>query len=278
MIFFIYILLRAGLTAHRELNFTCFYAKLLKRDSMMGHRKRTIYGVSLIVFVSLLAGCSTSQIEQIPPQEILARSAERMASLAGFEFVIDRTGESVFLDYNETISFRRAEGQFTSPERVYSKIRIIAPGLVTEVQIISLGEAQWETNLLTGEWQASDPVYSFNTSRIFDPENGIPSVLAQDLVNPILTGIEELPEVPGKELYVVEAELLGERAYQMTYGMIDNDPLQIKVWIAPDSFDLYRIILVDPADPGDDEDTLWQIDFWNFDHTFEIEKPPLKNE
>ena len=49
---------------------------------MMGHRKRIIYGGSLIVFVSLLTGCSTSQIEQIPPQEILARSAERMASLA----------------------------------------------------------------------------------------------------------------------------------------------------------------------------------------------------
>jgi hypothetical protein len=245
---------------------------------MMDYIKRIIYGVGLIPFVMLLAGCDKSQIEQIPPQEILTRSAERMASLAGFEFLIDRTGESVFLDYNETISFRRAEGQFTSPDRVYSKIRIIAPGLVTEVQIISMGDAQWETNLLTGEWQASDPVYGFNTSRIFDPENGIPSVLAQDLVNPILTGIEELPETPGKELYAVEAALLGDRAYQMTYGMIDNDPLQIRVWIAPDSFDLYRIILVDPADPRDDEDTLWQIDFWNFDKSFDIEKPTLKNE
>jgi hypothetical protein len=184
----------------------------------------------------------------------------------------------VFLDYAETISFRRAEGQFTAPDHVYSKIRVIAPGIVTEVQIISIGGDQWETNLLTGEWLASDPVYSFNTSRIFDPETGIPDILAGDLTGLVMLGVEELPETPGEKLYALEASLQGDRAYQMTYGMIDADPLKLKIWIAPESFDLHRIILIDPADPGDDEDTLWQIDFWNFNQTFLIEKPPLPNE
>ena len=240
--------------------------------------KRICGFIFLIAFGVLLTGCGTPQIEQIPPDEIISRSARRMATIKGFEFLIDRSGESVFLDYNETISFRRAQGQFTAPDRVYSKIRIIAPGIVTEVQITSIGTEQWETNLLTGEWLASDPVYSFNTSRIFDPEIGIPSILAGDLIDLVMIGIEELPETPGKKLYALEASLQGDRASQMTYGMIDADPLKLKIWIAPESFDLHRIILVDPADPGDNEDTLWQIDFWNFDQTFEIEKPLLPNE
>jgi len=32
---------------------------------------------------------------------------------------------------------------------------VIAPGLVTDVQIISIGDDQWETNYITGDWQVS---------------------------------------------------------------------------------------------------------------------------
>jgi len=243
----------------------------------MDFTKRVVC-ILLIIFGVMVTACGSSQAEQIPPEEIVSRSAQRMATVTGFEFVIDRSGSPVFLDYNETISFRRAEGKFNSPDRVYSNVRIIAPGIVTEVQIISIGGMQWETNLLTGEWQASDPIYSFNTSRLFDPNIGIPAILASDLSSLVLIGLDELPEVPGKKIYVLEASLQGEHAYEMTYGMIDNDPLKIKLWIAPESFDLYRVILIDPANPGDEEDTVWQIDFWNFDKTFDIEQPVLKTE
>ena len=244
----------------------------------MDSTKRVLKYIFLILIGVLFSGCGNSQLEQISPNEIVSRSADRMATVAGFEFLIERTGEPVFLDINETISFRRAEGDFNSPDHVSSIVRIIAPGLVTEVQIISIGESQWETNILTGQWQASDPIYSFNTSRIFDPEFGIPSVLDNDLTDLILVGIEELPEVPGKKLYTLEASLQGGHAYEMTYGMIDNDLLKVKLWIAPESFDLYRIILIDPANPGDQNDTVWQIDFWNFDMTFDIQNPLTSNE
>lgn len=234
--------------------------------------------VLLIGIGVMLTACGDAPDEPPPPQEIVLRSAERMKTVRGFEFVIDRSGAPVFLDYDETISFRRAEGRFNAPDQVSSSVRIIAPGIVAEARIISMAGLQWETNLLTGEWQASDPVYSFNTTRLFDPQTGIPAILANDLAALALNGLEELPEVPGKELYVLEASLQGEHAYEMTYGMIDNDPLEIKLWIAPDSFDLYRVLLTDPANPGDEEDTIWQIDFWNFDRTFEIEQPPLTTE
>lgn len=200
-----------------------------------------------------------------------------MASLEGFEFLIERSGEPVFLDYEGTISFRRAEGQFTSPDRVNTSVRVILPGLVTEVQIISVEGTQWETNLLTGEWQASDPRYSFNPSLLFSPETGIPAVLAHELTDPVLLGMEEIPEVPGKKLYALETVMQGDSAYQMTFGMIDNEPLRVKLWIDPVTFDLYRVLLVDPANPGDEEDTLWQIDFWSFGSTFQIEPPTINN-
>ena len=244
----------------------------------MDSTKRLFKYIFLTLIGVLFSGCVNSQVEQISPEDIISRSADRMATVAGFEFLIERTGDPVFLDINETISFRRAEGEFNSPDHVSSTVRIIAPGLVTEVQIISIGVMQWETNILTGQWQASDPVYSFNTSRIFDPEFGIPAILDNDLTDMNVTGVEELPEVPGKKLYALDASLQGDHAYEMTYGMIDNDLLKVLLWVAPESFDLYRIILIDPADPGDHNDTVWQIDFWNFDMTFDIKNPLLNDE
>lgn len=78
----------------------------------MGLVKWSLFTASLSVFGLLLTSCGASQIKQLPPGEIISRSANRMASLAGFEFLIERSGAPAFLDYEETISFRRAEGKF----------------------------------------------------------------------------------------------------------------------------------------------------------------------
>ena len=238
-----------------------------------GNYLKVGFWIGLVIVTISLASCGRSRIEQFPPDVILSRSAERMISLAGFEFLIERSGQPVYLDYEETIAFRRAEGRFVSPDRVFTNVRIITPGLVAEVQIISISGVQWETNLLTGAWQPTDPLYSFNPSLLFNSEKGIPVVLAHDLIAPELRGMEELQEIPGKTLYAIQATMQGESAYQMTYGMIDNDPLQVEVWIDPSSYDLYRFVLIDPANSVDKEDTTWQIDFWNFGHISEIESP-----
>ncbi len=238
--------------------------------------KRIIVWASLIAFIALTAGCSAAQLEKFSPNEIIMRATKRMTSLAGFEFLVDRSGAPAFLDQNETIAFRRAEGKYVTPNRVYAKVRVIAPGLVAEVQLINIEGEQWETNLFSGEWQTSDTRYTFNPARLFDPNSGIPFILANHLSDLSLLGMEEIPEVPGKKLYAIEANMQGEYASEMTYGMIDKDPLNVKVWIEPNTFDVYRIVLVDPMNAGETEATTWQIDFWNFDKTFDIQKPILK--
>jgi len=237
--------------------------------------KRIGVWVCLVTFGILLAGCSSSKIQNLSPEEIISRSNDRMKGLKGFEYLIQRTGALVFFDYEETIAFSRAEGQYVSPDRVFAKVRVIMPGLVTEVNIISIGGIQWETNLLTGKWQSTDPLYSFNPSILFNANNGIQFILANDVVNPVLVGLEGLPEIPGRKSYSIEATMPGDNAYDITFGMIDKDLLRVTLWVDTKTFDLNRIIVIDPANPGDDEDTTWQIDFWNFDTTFDIQEPVI---
>jgi len=230
-----------------------------------------------IFFLLFLSGCIGSSTHELSPEEIISQTADRMETLSGFEFLIELSGAPAFLDNNMMISFRRAEGQYNSPDKVDATVRVIGLGLVTDVQIISVGGTQWETNFLTGEWQLSDPQYSFNPSLLFDPETGIRAVLVNDLSNLELVGFEELVEVPGISLYFITATVDGERLYSLTFGMIDADTLNVRLYIDPDSFDLHRIVMVDTAVEVDSEDTIWQMDFWSFNEIFDIE-PPIKIE
>lgn len=235
-----------------------------------------IFHLFFIFLLGLSATACQALIPRLSPGEIISRSSARMNSLKGFEFLVERSGAPAYVDWNKTIAFRRAEGRFAAPDRVHATVRVIGPGLVTDVQVMSIGGNLWATNLLSGAWQISDPRYEFNPSRLFDQQIGIQAVLAKDLKDVSLRDIEELKEVPGKSLYALDATLQGDGAYEMTYGLIDKDTMHAQIWIDPDEFNLYRVILVDPADPGETESTTWQIDFWSFGEEFDIQPPTLQ--
>jgi hypothetical protein len=227
-----------------------------------------------ILFICLsLVACQKTSIEMLPPQEIITRSVERMTGLNSFHFVIDRSGAPAYLDTQETLSFSRAEGDFIAPDRATADIRIIAPGLVAEISIVGIGESYWETNLLSGEWQALPAGTGFNPAVLFDPVIGFQPVLESDLTDLQLVGIEELEELPGQKLYYLTGKIAGEHLYTMSYQMIGPEPMNVQLWVAPQTFELYRVILTEPtADPADP--SIWQLDFWDFNTPVTIE-PPL---
>lgn len=226
----------------------------------------------ILTFIASLISCSSPTLEALSPDEIIDRSVRRMQSLGGFHFVIDRSGSPAFIDVEGLLAFRRAEGDYVFPDKAQATIRVIGPGLVTEVQIISIANTQWETNMLTGKWQQLPPDWGFNPASLFDQDIGIQPILKTDLQELVLVGQDELEETPGVMLYALKGEVLGETLYRLSYGMIGPERMVIQLWIAPETFELYRLRLVDPQ-PEADEPTIWQMDFWNFDETVEIMPP-----
>ncbi len=231
---------------------------------------------SMLLFVSLGA-CRTLTPEPLPADTIVENCVERMQGLTGFHFLIERSGSPAFIDENQTLAFRRAEGDFQAPDRASATVRVIGPGIVAEVDIISVAENQWETNVLSGEWQALPPNWGFNPASLFDRDIGIQSILMSDLRNLRLLGNEELEEFPGQSLYALEGSLDGEGLYRLSYGMIGPQTLELSLYIAPETFELYRLTIVDHQ-PGAEEDTVWQLDFWNFDQSMDIVPPLLIEE
>jgi lipoprotein LprG len=225
--------------------------------------------------ILLVAGCRTPELPQLPPKQIIENASARMSAMPGFHFVIDRSGAPAYIDSAETLSFRRAEGDYRAPERARATVRIIMPGLVTDVNVISVAAVQWETNPLTGQWQELPPDWGFNPTVLFDPEIGLQAVLTADLEVQGEVSSEKLDDGPDELLYVIRGQVTGERLFEMSNGLIGPDPVDVTIWVASETFELYRILATEPV-PDSDEPSMWQVDFSNFDQALEIEPPSIE--
>jgi len=224
------------------------------------------------VLLWALAACSAPPPPSLPPGEIVERAAARMKAMSGFHFLIVRTVAPAYLDYEGTLAFSRADGDFVTPDTAQAAVRVIAPGLVAEVQILGIGDLYWQTNLLTGAWEAFPPGTGFNPAIMFDAQIGLQPIIETDLNELQFDGVETLEDYPGQSLYAIHGQMTGERLFQMSYEMIGPEAVSVRLWIAPQTFELYRIQLTEAAPQGE-EPTQWQVDFWDFDQAAEITPP-----
>jgi hypothetical protein len=234
-------------------------------------------GLIWILLLSIfLSTCQTETPTPLPPEEILSRAIDRLYETPGFHFVIERSGAPAFLDLAETLSLRRMEGVYVAPDRIRAKVRIITAGFVTEIEVIGIGDIQWETNPLSGEWEQLPPEWGFNPTSLFDPTTGLQPILETDLENLEYVGYQELEEWPGETLYSLTGLLRSNRIYRTTFGLIGPGRLDMQLWIEPTTFEVYRMVIMEEVE-GEEEASTWTVDFWDYDQLIEIESPLPEN-
>lgn len=227
-----------------------------------------------LLFFWNLSACRPAPPPELPPQEWVRSAATSMAELQGFHFLIDRSGAPAFIDSGQTLSFRRAEGEYAAPDRAQAEVRLILPGFVTNMKVVSVGAVQWETNPLTGRWSELPADWGFNPAVLFQEDVGLPAILADDLSEMSVAGPEKLENGRDVLLYRVTGVAAGERLYELTGTLIGPDPVQVTMWIEPETFFIHRIVAVEAA-PDNEEPSVWQVDFSQFDTAFVIEPPVL---
>lgn len=237
-------------------------------------KKQTRFlGWGLIALCWWLTACGAKTLPELPAGEIVQKSADRMNALQGFHFIIDRTGAPAYVDPPQNaLSLRHAEGNFVAPDKAQLAVKVIGPGLVAEVNVVTIAETQWETNVLTGKWDKLPPNWGFNPAVLFDPQIGLQAILAANVDRWQVVGTETLEGGPSGLLYKLEGQIPGDAAYEMSNQLIGPETLTVQLWIAPETFELYRALVTEPAH-GDIEATVWQIDFSHFDELVEITPP-----
>ncbi len=227
-----------------------------------------------ILIVIFITSCSAATPTPIPADQIIFNAAERMTGTSGFRFSIDRTGAPAYLDAFELLSLSRLEGDYIAPDRVQATVRIVAPGIVTEISFVGIGESQWQTNPFSGKWETLPPGIGFNPALLFDPEIGLQAILATDLEALELLENDEIETLPGQTLFHLTGQLKGEKTFEITDGLIGPEIMDVELWIAPDTFELHRLILIENLEDPESERS-WQMDFWDFDLDAEIIPPQL---
>lgn len=230
----------------------------------------------LFILLFLLLGTAACRPAPEPdptPEEIVQNVAQRMDQLAGFHFAITHSGPPAFLDPDNIISLVRADGDFAAPDKAQATVLVKLTGFVTKVDVISVADIQWQTNPLTGQWEELPPNWGFNPAVLFDAEIGLQAILAADMSELTLMGKEKLEEGPDAELYALTGKAAGDRLFTMSGGLIGPTAADAQLWVMPETFELVRVVLTEPAASEEDSPSVWQVDFANYDQTVEIEPP-----
>jgi lipoprotein LprG len=203
----------------------------------------------------------------ITPLEIVSRSADAMLSVESLHFNIERDGALAYIDSGNLLAFKRAQGDFQSPDRMRAVVRVITAFTPVDIGMVALGDEQYTTDPITGEWGRLPPEWGqLNLVVIFDPETGIQQLLKDGVIDLELVGTEE---IDGRLYYRISGQASGERMYDMTLGFIGQGDVELDIWVDAEDYYVRRLHVTDPVtDP--ENPTTWTLEFSNFGQAVEV--------
>jgi lipoprotein LprG len=224
------------------------------------------------VLLSLLLTSCGPNIPQIPPAEAITRAGDAMLQAPSFHFKIDIAGKPVVLNQLTQLSLRSAEGDFSRPDKMGVHLKVLLAVAAAELDMIALGNEQYLTNVLTKQWEVLPPEFGFNPAIMFDPKMGLEQVLKGGLDTVRWIGTET---VDGNSLWHLQGSISGERLQGMSGGLISKGPIDVDLWLEPDTYLPRKAVIVD-KDSDPEKPTTWTMTFSSYGKDVNITAPELK--
>ncbi len=245
----------------------------------MAYQKTLVLGLFALL-LSFLIGCDSkptpfaTPTPSLTPLEIAESAAEAMLSVNSLHFFIERDGALAYIDADQLLAFKRAEGDFELPDRMRAVVRVITAFSPIEIGMVVLGDDQYATDPITGEWGLFPPEWGqFSLVVLFDPEVGLQGLLKDGILDLKLDGSEE---IGSQRHYRLTGRARGERVSAMTLGFIGHGDVELEVWIGAEDLYVRRLRIVESEiDP--DNPTIWLMEFSNLGEPVEIKAPPISS-
>jgi lipoprotein LprG len=226
----------------------------------------------VLLLLSILLLACTPDIPQIPPVEVISRAGDAMLAAPSFHFKIEISGVPVVLNKLTQLTLRSAEGDFARPDKMGVHLKVIAAVAAAELDMIALGNEQYLTNVLTKKWEVLPPEFGFNPAVMFDPKVGLEQLLKGGLDNPHWIGVETLD---GKNIYHLQGSIDGARVQGMSGGLISQGPVDVDLWIEPDTNLPRQAVIVDKGS-NPDKPTTWTMTFLSYGKDVNIIAPEIQ--
>jgi hypothetical protein len=226
----------------------------------------------IIVFLIVLLSSALQSCGQpdLTMDEIVDRAGEAMAEVESLHFAMTVEGGPAYIDPEATLSIRGAEGDLLRPDRVQATLKVGAAGLaIIQLQAVGIGEEQFLTKPITGEWQRMPPGWGFDPTVLFDREIGIEAALAQAQWEEQL----EDERLEQGESYHLRGNARGEDVAPLTAWMINAEEVQVEVWVEKEDFRVLQLRIEEPPKEADGHSTIWLLQFSAFDEPMTIERP-----
>ncbi len=231
-----------------------------------------------LVFLGMLvflAACGADSPEPTPEDtasaaEILARASSRLAEIPSVHFSLDVEGET-FVDTAGAIRLVGAEGDLVRPDKVSVQFQAEIVGRTITIQLITIGESSWTTNILTGKWEPAPVEFTYRPDVLFSTQEGIGPVMGA------VTDAQRLDdeELAGRPAYHLQGKVEQDVVGPLTYYSMRGSPVTVDLWIDRETNDLLRARLAEPSGEDRPQPASWTLDLSHHGDEFTIAPPVL---
>jgi hypothetical protein len=220
------------------------------------------------------AGTPAAQGETSEVRSILEASSQRLAETQSLHFSLSVDG-TTYIDDGRTIQLDSAEGNVVRPDKVEASFKAEIAGLaISTIQLITVGDQSWTTNIITGDWEPAPTEFGYDATVLFSDTEGLGYIML-NAVDPVLLPDEELD---GRDVYHIQT--VGDSALigPVTSDTMIGYPVGIDVWIDEETYDVVKVVLVEAPTPEKDEPATWTIELSQQNEEMTIEPPEVEDE
>lgn len=232
-----------------------------------------------LLILTILIGCgggttsspspTPTTIPELTASQILAKASAKLALTRTIQFKLTISGET-FVDTNDQIQLLEASGRLIRPDKVYTQFRVkLVKAMTISMELITIGEKHWSTDLITGKWGPAPEEFGYNPSILFDNQNGIGPVMdrisdAQKLAN---------ASVQGRDCYHIVAKVNQALIAPLTSKSMQGDNVSVDLWIDTNDFNLLQIQLSESKDVTGHQPATWLLSLTEQDKPMTISPP-----
>lgn len=230
--------------------------------------------VAALLGGGFLAGCGGAAPGPAPTPspaltsgEILAAASKRLAETPTVGFTLDIKGDT-FVDSAGTIRLLSASGDLRRPDRVRTEFKAEVLGRAVTLQLITIGDETWITNIIDGSWGPAPAEFAYRPDVLFDTQDGLGPVMGR------VTDVSLLPDekIDGVDAWRLTAQVPQEVIGPLTYNTIQGSPVTVDLWVDKATNDMLRARLSEPPQDGKTP-AVWTLDLMRHGKEVEIEPP-----
>jgi hypothetical protein len=222
------------------------------------------------VFTGCLGDQDDDSRDATPTADAVLRDARQQwddTETAHFALAVE--GEA-YLDSEQSIRLRSAEGEILRPDSVRASARISVMLLTLDMSMIAVGGEMYMTNFVSGRWERAPDDFSYDPSILFSDTSGIGPVITS-LENPVVSGNER---IGGNDTRLVSGTVDAATVRDITAGAIQGENIQVTMWIGVETNDIYRVTLSEPEGVRDEPAT-WTLELSEHNAPVTIEPPQV---